>query len=93
MEVGETTRPLDAAGEGGEAATVAGQPLGIIHQENPVQRSCGGVGGRDVATGFVSSDFAIYAVLHAGHGASLPRAGPQVGGGQGTAVRPPHVHL
>ena len=46
-----------------------------------------------MATGFVSSDFAIYAVLHAGHGASLPRAGPQVGGGRGTAVSSSHVHL
>ena len=56
-------------------ATVAGQPLGIIHQEHPVQWSPGGVSGRDVATGFASSDFAIYAVLHDGHGAPLPRAG------------------
>ena len=46
-----------------------------------------------MATGFVSSDFAICAVLHAGHGASLPRAGAQVDGGRGTAVSPPHVHL
>ena len=41
----------------------------------------------------MSSDFAIYAVLHAGHGASLPRAGAQAGGGRGTPVSPSHVHL
>ena len=89
VEIGETARPLNAAGEGGEEATVAGQPLGIIHQEYSVQRSRGGVGGRDAATRFVSSDFAIYAVLHAGHGAPLPRACTQVGGGRGTGISPP----
>ena len=93
MEVGKTARPLNAAGEGGKVATVARKPLGIIHEEHPVQWSRGGVGGRDVATGFMSSDFAIYAVFHAGHGAPLPRAGTQVGGGRGTAISPPHVHL
>ena len=93
MEVGETTCPFNADGKGGQAAAVTGQPLGIIHQEYPVQRACGGVGGGDVAAGFVPSDFAIYAVLHAGHGASLPRAGAQVGGGRGTPVSPSHVHL
>ena len=72
-------------------ATVSGQPLGIIHQEHPVQRSRGGVGGRDVAAGFASSDFAIYAVLHAGHGAPLPRAGTHVGGGRGPAIGSPHM--
>ena len=41
----------------------------------------------------MSSDFAIYAVLHAGRGASLPRAGAQAGGGRGTPVSPSHVHL
>ena len=41
----------------------------------------------------MSSNFAIYAVLHAGHGASLPRAGAQAGGGRGTPVSPSHVHL
>ena len=46
-----------------------------------------------MAAGFVSSDFAIYAVLHAGHGAPLPRAETQAGGGRGTPVNPSHVHL
>ena len=67
-------------------ATVAGQPLGIIHQEDPVQRSRGGFSGRDVVTSFASSDLAIYAVLHARNKASLPRAGTQVDGGRGPAV-------
>ena len=93
VEVGEATCPLNAAGEGGQVATVAGQPLGIVHQENPVQRARGGVGGGDGTAGFVSSNFAIYAVLHAGHGAPLPRTGPQSGGGRRTPVGPSHVHL
>ena len=93
VEVGEAACPLYAAGEGGQVATVAGQPLGIIHQENPVQRARGGAGGGDGTAGFVSSNFAIYAVLHAGHGASLPRAGPQPGGAWRAPVSPSHVHL
>ena len=93
VEVGEAACSLNAVGEGGQVATVAGQPLGIIHQENPVQRARGGVGGGDGTAGFVSSNFAIYAVLHAGHGASLPRAGPQPGGGRRAPVSPSHVHL
>ena len=93
VEVGEAACPLNAAGEGGQVATVAGQPLGIIHQENPVQRARGGVGGGDGTAGLVSPNFAIYAVLHAGHGAPLPRAGPQPGGGRRATVSPPHVHL
>ena len=44
VEVGEAACPLNAASEGGQVATVAGQPLGIIHEENPVQRARGGVG-------------------------------------------------
>ena len=93
VEVGEAACPLNAAGEGGQVATVAGQPLGIIHQENPVQRARGGVGGGDGTAGFMSPNFAIYAVLHAGHGAPLPRAGPQPGGGRRAPVSPSHVHL
>ena len=93
VEVGEAACPLNAAGEGGQVATVAGQPLGIIHQENPVQRARGGVGGGDGTAGPVSPNFAIYAVLHAGHGAPLPRAGPQLGGRRRAPVSPSHVHL
>ena len=93
MEVGEAARSLNAVGEGGQMATVAGQPLGVIHQENPVQRARGGVGGGDGTAGFVPPNLAIYAVLHAGHGASLPRAGPQPGGGRRASVSSPHVHL
>ena len=88
VEVGEAARPLNATGEGGQVATVAGQPLGIIHQENPVQRARGGVGGGDGTAGLVPPNFAIYAVLHAGHGAPLPRAGPQPGGGRRASVSP-----
>ena len=60
-----TACSLDSAGEGVEVAAVAGEPLGIIHQEHPVQRPPGGIGGRDATIGFVPPDFAIYAVLHA----------------------------
>ena len=93
VEFGEATCPLNAAGEGGQVATVARQPLGIIHQENPDQRARGRVGGGDGTAGFVSSNFAIDAVLHAGHGASLPRVSSQSGGGRRTPVSPCHVHL
>ena len=93
MDVVETTRPLNSAGEGVEVAAVAGEPLGIIHQEHPVQRSCGGIDGRDVMAGLVPPDFAMDAVLHASHGAPLPRAGVQVGGGRGPAVSSSHVNF
>ena len=65
MEVGETACSLDSAVEAVEVAAVAGEPLGIIHQEHPVQRSRGGISERDATTGFVPPDFAIYAVIHA----------------------------
>ena len=91
MEVGETSRLLNSADEGVEVAAVAGEPLGVIHQEHPVQQSRGGIVGRDSTKGFMPSDFTIYAVFHASHGATLPRAGAQVGGGRGSAVNSSHM--
>ena len=65
MEVGETACSLDAAGGGVKMAAVAGEPLGIIPQEHPVERFRGAIGGRGATTGFVPPDFVIYAVLRA----------------------------
>ena len=65
MEVGETARPLNFAGEGVEVAAVAKEPLSIIHREHPVQWSRGSIDGRNATTRFVPWDFTIDAVLQA----------------------------
>ena len=93
VEVGEAASAFDAASEGVEVAAVVGDPLGVVHEEDMVERLRGGVGGRDTPTGLVPPDLLVDAVLHARHGATLPRAGTQEGGGGRLAVRSPHVHL
>ena len=91
MEVGETPSSLNSVRQGVEVVAVAWEPLGIIHQEHLAELACGGNDGWDVAARFVSSDFSIDAILHAGHRAPLPHAGTQARGGWGAAVSPPHV--
>ena len=65
MEVCEASSSLNPVGKGVEAAAVAWEPLGIIHQEHAAQLSCGGKDGWYATTGLVSSDCAIDAALHA----------------------------